>query len=241
MPLALPDPRVKIAKSPHSLPSVPAFFGRTLSSNCVPSGNPAQTTGLAPDILSIVSSFIKNSEGKESIMNFEPKKVPSRIVSHAKKRDASLAHKLRETKYRDKAHDQLRGFFFRKQEAHLKSQLGVTSITNNADFVRVSDLHSLQTPPNYQPSDQCKSGADLALALGLNEDDDDKMFIVDPTRGRVHEAHKRLAVKQTPAVLREFQQRVEMGFLVTSPTGLRQLLAVTTQREGARIICSATP
>ena len=31
---------------------------------------------------------------------------------------------------------------------------------------------------------------------------------------------------------------LKWGFLVTSPTGLRQLLAVTTRRDGARIICS---
>ena len=179
------------------------MFRHSLAEHCHPIAshpeNPAKTAGLAPDVPSIVGSFIENSEGKESIVNFKPKKVMSRIVSHAKKHNASLAHKLRETKHRDKAHDQLRGFFFRKQEACLKSQLGATSITNNADFMRVLDLHSLKTPPNHQPSDQHKSGADLALALGLNEDDDDKMFIVDLTRGRVHEACKRLVVKRTPA------------------------------------------
>lgn len=174
--------------------------------------NPGKVKGLEPDILAIVTSFVKNAEGKEAIVDIKPKKILSRLVFHAKKKQPALAHRLRRSECRDEVHDKLRGFFFRKQEAHLKERLGVTSMNNNLDCLKFLDLCALKLPPNCQPCDDCKSGSEIAVDLGLKEDDDDKMFVVDLTRGRVHDVHRRLIFKPSRAAQQGFSQRAELGF-----------------------------
>lgn len=93
--------------------------------------NPVAARGLNPEILAIVSNFVSKHDGTKVIMNVKPKKMLSRLISHSKKHRPDLAHQLRESKYRDKVHEQLRGYFYRKQEAYLKQCLSVSSITNN--------------------------------------------------------------------------------------------------------------